>query len=604
MVVKSLVTVYCCNGINLGRSRLRAFYCALLVVVGVFYHALAHAQTAKYSIVSSDDSLRSEVKKNVALYLEDFSSFNRDNLSYWKTQLHRQVSQALQALGYYNSKIKLTIDDSANTPTITVDIAMGYPVVINHSQYLVTGSGASFEPFIKQRNSYPLVVGSKLDHGSYQTTKSAMMDIARAYGFFDAKWTKHQIKVDIKSQTAAIDLVFDTGERFHFGEIIIDGDHASNDIVRAMASFKRGDAYTSATVANYNISLNQSRYFTSVQAIPALPNGLDKSIDIKVSTVHRPRNIVEVSAGVTSELGERGRLKWVKPWINRYGHSLESEIKLNQQEQSVTNNYKVPHGDPNLDYTNYVLGWRHTSNFNETNNRYRKYSLQWQRHQQINEDWKRILLLKYEREKDNTQTQTRTHLIPGVSYIRERREGGITPYWGDRQFISVEVSDKAWGSQSSFYKLSLRSNWLRRFNDTHQILLKIDAGYLSANNINEVPISMRYFAGGDNNLRAYKFNSVSPLDDDDKARGGLTQLLSTIEYSYPIKDQWRLALFHDWGSIGDKFFDDKYSDAGIGIRWETPVGLVRLDFAKGLQGSDIERFDRPFNISFAIGLDL
>lgn len=583
---------------------MRVFYCAFFVGLGLLFHTIAHAQTVKYNIISSDDSLRSEVKKNVALYLEDFSSPNRDNLAYWKKQLHRQVNQALQALGYYNSKINLSFDKNSNSPTITVDIAMGYPVVITHSNYRVSGSGASFEPFVAQRNSYPLVVGSKLDHGSYQTTKSSMMDIARAYGFFDAKWIKHSVKVDIKSQTALIDLVFDTGERYHFGAIVIEGNHASNDIVRAMASFKQGDAYTSAAIANYNISLNQSRYFTSVQAIPALPNGLDKSIDIKVTAMHRPRNIVEVSAGVTSELGERGRLKWVKPWINRYGHNLESEIKLNQQEQSVTNNYKVPHGDPNLDYTNYVLGWRHTSNFNDTNNRYRKYSLQWQRHQQINEDWKRILLLKYEREKDNTQTQTRTHLIPGISYIRERREGGITPHWGDRQFVSVEVSDKAWGSQSSFYKLSLRSNWLRQYNETHQLLLKVEAGYINADEISEVPISMRYFAGGDNNLRAYKFNSVSPLDSDDKARGALTQLLSTIEYSYPIKEKWRLAVFHDAGTIGDKFFEENYSDAGIGVRWETPVGLVRLDFAKGLQGSDIKRFDRPFNISFAIGLDL
>lgn len=558
----------------------------------------------QYHITSQDDSLRDEVKKNVMLYLDDFSTPDTDNLAYWKKLVKRQVNQALQALGYYNSNITVSIDNSATTPQVTIDIAMGYPIVIRQSHYQVTGTGQSFKPFVTQRNSYPLVVGSKLDHGSYQTAKNAMMDIARAYGFFDAKWMKHEIAVDLQTQSAAIQLTFDTGSRYTFGKISIAKEHASNDIIHAMAPFREGDDFTSDAIANYNISLNQSRYFTSVQAIPALPNPLTKQININVTAVNRPRNIVEVSAGFTSNLGERGRLKWVKPWINRYGHSLESELALNKQEQSVTNNYKVPHGDPNLDYTNYVLGWRHTNNFNDTNNRYRKYSLQWQRHQQINEDWKRILLLKYEREKDNTQSATRTHLIPGFSYIRERRIGGITPNWGDRQFVQVEVSDKAWGSQSSFYKLSMRSNWLRQFNETHQILLKLDVGYISANDINQVPISMRFFAGGDNNLRAYDFNSISPLDSDNKSRGALTQLLGTIEYSYPVKDKWRFAIFHDVGTVGDKFLKDKYSDAGIGIRWETPVGLIRLDFAKGLQSSDIKRFDKPFNISFAIGLDL
>ncbi|MGB0899207.1 MAG: autotransporter assembly complex protein TamA [Psychrobium sp.] len=557
-----------------------------------------------YQITSQDGSLRDEVKKNVMLYLDDFSTPDTDNLAYWEKLVKRHVNQALQALGYYSSKVVLSFNNSGAKPQVTIDIAMGYPIVILKSQYQVVGAGKSFPPFMAQRNSYPLVVGSKLDHGSYQTVKTAMMDIARVYGFFDAKWVKHEIAVDLETQSATIQLIFDTGSRYTFGKISIAKEHASNDIIYAMAPFKEGENFTSTAITNYNIALNQSRYFTSVQAIPELPDTLQKQINIIVTAVNRPRNVVEISAGFTSELGERGRLKWVKPWINRYGHSLESEIKLNKQEQSVTNNYKVPHGDPNLDYTNYVLGWRHTSNFNDTSNRYRKYSLQWQRHQQINEDWKRILLLKYEREKDNTQTVTRTHLIPGFSYVRERRIGGITPNWGDRQFVQVEVSDKAWGSQSSFYKLSMRSNWLRQFNETHQVLLKLDAGYISANDINQVPISMRFFAGGDNNLRAYDFNSISPLDDNNKSRGALTQLLGTIEYSYPVTDKWRLAIFHDVGTIGDKFFKDKYSDAGIGIRWETPVGLIRLDFAKGLKSSDISRFDKPFNISFAIGLDL
>lgn len=561
----------------------------------------AHAITT-YHVDSTDQSLRPEVKKNIELYLADFTHPNLDNIAYWKKQLNAQAQQALQALGYYSSTIKIVIDNDKNN--VTLDIAMGYPVVITKSTFSIIGPGKNFKPLIDQRNAYPLVVGSKLDHGSYGHVKSVMSDLALANGFFDAKWQSHQITVDPDTQTAQINLVFDTGVRYQFSTINIKKQHASNTLVRAMAPFKSGEYFTNEKISLYNVALNKSRYFTSVQAIPASPNKIEKNIDINVTVINRPRNIVEVSGGFTTDLGERGRLKWVKPWLNRYGHSLESEIKLNKQEQTITNNYKVPHGDPNEDYTNYILGWQHTNNDNNTSNRYKKYSLQWQRHQAISEEWKRILLLKYEREEDDVQADIRNHLIPGVSYIRQRREGGITPYWGDRQYISFEISDKAWGSQSSFYKLSLRSNWLRQINETHQFLLKLEAGYISAKNITQVPISMRYFGGGDNNLRAYDFKSISPLNDQNEARGALTQLLSSIEYSYPVADKWRFAVFHDAGSIGDKFFESQYSDAGVGVRWETPVGLIRLDFAKGLKSSDIEAFDKPFKLSFAIGLDL
>jgi translocation and assembly module TamA len=576
-----------------------------MVICVLFTLLISEAKAnVKYIINSSDESLRSEVKNNLQLYLEDFEPPALDNIGYWKKQLVKQAESSLQALGYYNSNITVTVDRQDNESKVYLDVLMGYPVVIKTSNFEVVGQGASNKLFIAQRNNYSLVVGSKFDHGSYQRTKSAMTDIALTYGFFDAHWQTHKVVIDALTQTAQIALVFDTGLRYKFGKINIKGEHASNNIVRTMAPFDHGDFFDNDQISHYNIALNKSRYFTNVQAIPAKANKQSRQVDINVSVIQRPKNIVEVSAGITSDLGERGRLKWVKPWLNRHGHSLTSEIRLNRQEQEITNNYKVPHGDPNDDYTNYVLGWNHTNNNANTNRQFKKYTLQWQRHQVINEYWKRILLLKYDREDDANETNIRNLIIPGVSYTRSRRHGGITPYWGDRQFVSFEASNKIWGSTSEFYKLTMRSNWLRQINETHQVLLKFEVGYLSASSINDVPTSMRYFGGGDNNLRAYEFKTVSPLDEDNQARGALTQLLGTVEYSYPVVDKWRLAVFYDVGYLGDTFFEKKYVDAGLGVRWETPVGLIRLDFAKGLIGSKTQDFNRPFNISLAIGLDL
>lgn len=577
-----------------------------LIIIFLLFSLLTSYASAsdKYTITSSDDSLRDEVKKNLQLYLLDFESPTPDNIDYWTKQLIKHAEKSLQALGYYNSNIAVEVEVYDDDYDISLDVLMGYPVIISRSNFELIGQGASHHKFIAQRNNYPLVVGSKFDHGSYQRTKSAMTDIALTYGFFDAHWQAHTVVIDSITQTAQISLVFNTGLRYKFGKINIKPEHASNHIVRAMAPFVKGDFFENEKISLYNIALNKSRYFTSVQAIPAKADNKFHRVDINVTVINRPRNIVEISAGITSDLGPRGRLKWVKPWLNRHGHSLTSEMKLNSLEQSITNDYKVPHGDPNDDYTNYVLGWNHTNTKGNTNRQYKKYTLQWQRHQVINDDWKRILLLKYEREDDDNDAQLRNLIIPGISYTRSRRYGGITPYWGDRQFVSLEASNKVWGSTSDFYKLTMRSHWLRQINESHQLLLKFETGYLSASSINDVPTSMRYFGGGDNNLRAYDFKTVSPLDDKGLARGALTQLMGTIEYSYPVFDTWRLAAFYDVGYLGDTFFETKYADAGFGVRWETPVGLVRLDFAKGLNGNDFKDFNRPFKISFAIGLDL
>lgn len=558
--------------------------------------------STRYSITSSDQSLRSEVKENLKLYLDDFEPLTDNNISYWKRKLIKQANKSLQALGYYNSKLTVSVKSDNENHQVTVDVLMGQPVVITQSEFIIVGNGQTNPMLLKQKGFYSLIIGSKFDHGTYEKTKSDMLQTAHAYGYLDAQWQTHHVIVDLETQTVQISLTFDTGQRYTFGDITIKEQHESNNLVLKMAPFKTGDFFEHEKISLYNIALNTSQYFTSAQAIPEKSNASEYQVNVIVSVINRPNNIIELSGGFSTDLGERASLTWTMPWLNQYGHSLTNEAVINRQEQSITSSYKVPHGNPNEDFTNYIIGWTHSDN--TTNNEYNKYSLQWQRHQAINEDWKRVLLLKFEREDDEDEDNLLNLVIPGISYTRSRRQGGITPYWGDRQFVSLEVSNEAWASTSNFYKISMRSNWLRQFNHTHQFLLKAQVGYINADSIDEVPSSMRFFGGGDNNLRAYDFKSVSPLNSDGDPEGALTQALMTLEYSYPIIDKWRIATFYDVGYIGHKFFDTKYTDAGIGLRWETPVGLVRFDLAQGLNDSDIESFNRPFNFSLAIGLDL
>jgi len=572
----------------------------LFLFICLYFFTNEALASTRYSIVSTDDSLRSEAKDNLKLYLDEFEPLTDDNISYWKRKLIKHANTSLQALGYYNNEINVSVESNNKKNRVIVDVLLGAPIIIDQSNFVLIGHGQADPLLLKQQRLYSLVVGSKFNHGTYKTTKSDMLKTALAYGYLDAQWTTNNVVVDLATQTAQISLIFDTGQRYTFGKVTINKKHESNNLVLKMAPFKTGDFFEREKISLYNIALNASEYFTSAHAIPEKSTTSAFQVDVLISVTNRPNNIVELSAGFSTDLGERGSLTWTKPWLNQYGHSLTTEIVVNTQEQSITSYYKTPHGNPNDDFTNYVIGLTHSDVTN--NNEYNKYSLQWQRHQAIDEYWDRVLLLKFEREEDDDNLLNL--VIPGISYTRSRRLGGITPYWGDRQFISIEASNKTWGSTSEFYKISLRSNWLRQVNNTHQLLLKTEIGYINADIIDDVPTSMRFFGGGDNNLRAYDFKSVSPLDSDGDPEGALTQTLLTIEYSYPIIDKWRIALFYDVGYIGHTFFDTQYADAGLGLRWETPVGPIRFDFAQGLNDSDIERFDRPFNFSFAIGLDL
>jgi translocation and assembly module TamA len=263
----------------------------------------------------------------------------------------------------------------------------------------------------------------------------------------------------------------------------------------------------------------------------------------------------------------------------------------------------MPLEDPIDNYATATIGWQ---NVDKNDTLSTKYAFQIQRHQLLDSRWKRGIFIRFERE-DATQgdqlLQT-TNIIPGVSYARTRIKGGLSPYWGDKQIMSLEFGHQGWGSDANLIKFKLRSKWLRSYQIKHQFIASADLGAIAAKSIEEVPVSMRLFAGGDENLRAYKFDSISPTEDGELT-GGLYQANLSLEYSYLIAEKWRLATFVDTGTTTNDFSESLKTDIGFGVSWLTPVGPIKVDFAFGLTRDLINPdYDKPFRISFSIGPSL
>jgi translocation and assembly module TamA len=97
---------------------------------------------------------------------------------------------------------------------------------------------------------------------------------------------------------------------------------------------------------------------------------------------------------------------------------------------------------------------------------------------------------------------------------------------------------------------------------------------------------VRFFAGGDNSIRGYQFRSLGPIDMDGDVIGGNRLLVGSVEYEHPVKPRWSVATFYD---VGNAFRDSDFhavAGAGIGARWQSPLGPIRLDLAKPLDGPD------------------
>jgi outer membrane protein insertion porin family len=106
-------------------------------------------------------------------------------------------------------------------------------------------------------------------------------------------------------------------------------------------------------------------------------------------------------------------------------------------------------------------------------------------------------------------------------------------------------------------------------------------------NGDRVRIYDRLFLGGSNDLRGFDFRDVSPKDINGEPLGGLTKAAFTVEYTLPIIEKARFAVFYDTGFVNADSWDfgtsHVVSDVGIGLRLDLPIGPLRIDYGIPLQ---------------------
>ena len=136
-------------------------------------------------------------------------------------------------------------------------------------------------------------------------------------------------------------------------------------------------------------------------------------------------------------------------------------------------------------------------------------------------------------------------------------------------------------------------------NENHQFVGRADTSYIFTDDFNKVPYNLRFFTGGDQSLRGFDYKSLSPEENGFKI-GGQALGVGSLEYNYQFKDGWRAAIFSDFGNAYDKQFSNptEYS-MGVGIRWRSPIGPIRLDVASGISNDN-----NPIRLHFFIGSQL
>ena len=168
------------------------------------------------------------------------------------------------------------------------------------------------------------------------------------------------------------------------------------------------------------------------------------------------------------------------------------------------------------------------------------------------------------------------------SVVFDSRDNPLLSRRGQRITFSPFVAGGFLGGDTQIYGLDLEG--YQYFHLPWDTILLINGEIATVNqwgNGSEVPIFERLFLGGSNNLRGFPFREVGPQQNGEPI-GGQSMARSTIEWTFPIIEKARGAVFYDTGFVNTSAwsfgFNHMASDVGIGLRLDLPIGPLRLDY--------------------------
>ncbi|HFD4277656.1 TPA: autotransporter assembly complex family protein [Vibrio parahaemolyticus] len=566
---------------------------ALPIIVGL----LVVSQSAYADVSLKLKGIDGALEDNVKAYLSSIPEKDYSTSLRFQARLDQSITEALNALGYYHAKISYSI--SEGNDELIVNIHKGLPVKIKVMDVVISGEAKEDEEFANLIAKSPLKVGRMLNQGEYDSLKSGIRNLALQRGYFNGDFKLNKLEVIPELNEANVRLHYDSGIRYHFGPVEITGSQIWENRVESMRPFEIGEPYLVSDVGEYNQNLSNTDWFSSVFVEPDLSKLEDgRELPIKVSLAPAAKNQIETGIGYSTDTGVRGTLKWKKPWVSARGHSFNTALSLSKPEQTITAGYKIPLDDVLREYYQLQFGLKHLDNRDTES---LESNLAVERHWLTDGGWHKTVYVRhlYENFSQGLQDDGVQFVLPGATFSRTRVRGGSMPMWGDKQSVTVEYGDPALLSETRVLRLLGRSSWIRGIGENHRGLFRLEGGANITEEFEKLSPSLRFFAGGDNNIRGYGYESISPVDESGALTGAKYILSSTLEYQYRVYGNWWAATFYD---IGDAFNDtpEWKSGAGVGIRWASPVGPVSFDFAWGLD----EKPNNEFRIHFSLGPEL
>jgi translocation and assembly module TamA len=608
----------------------------------------------EFEVIGVEEALRENIiNHNDGFRLGPSEELTSAELDEVTVQAEIRAREALRPFGYYKPGIRSRhYRRAGGTPVVELKVDAGPAVLIEDIDFDVAGPGANQLELRRWKSAFPLTSGQRLNQVTWQEQKQEGLEIARAGGYLGAEYTEHRLALDLERNRADVTLHMATGDRYVMGEIAYSDHVLQPGIVEDIPRFEPGDPYSAQLMDDFRLDLWRSGYFTQVDVIAVPdPDSNPPQVDLRVELATETRSRYQGSLGYGTDTGVRVQANWSRHPMSSRGDRVDIAAgwqELNS-EFAIRGTYRKPLryrvreywvADAKISFENQDLELKRSDEdedfitiANGTVN---------QRH--IKGGWLKLFNAR--------AGQKQLSLQPFVQYLNsERRYDPIdpdspgTPLESDPEFndllrgvdntlsVGFDVGivaivgqgfetrgyhDQAWifasdtslGSDVDFLQayFSTRRSWLR--GERWKYLVRAEIGYTDAEvddfildaegeplelSVTQLPNFYRFKAGGSASVRGYNYEQLS-----NNNVGSNNIVTASAEIEYKLTNKWSAAVFADIGNAFNDWSDaDLKLGVGVGVRWYSIAGPIRLDIA---QARDFT--DRPWRVHLTIGTPL
>ena len=524
----------------------------------------------------------------------------------WKIQglfdkADKEIDQALRALGYYHASVnKKSLAFKDGCWKAVFNINPGKRVFVSDVAIVINGDAHEDRYFSRLLKTLPLKNGSPVNHGHYESMKSKIESLALERGYLQGQFTEHKLLINKQDNSAQIRLVFDAGKRRVFDEVVVEQDILDPELVKKYVSIKSGAFYNSEQVVNTHNALSKSGYFDTIDIRPDIENKGQQRVPVTIKLTPKPKHHFGFGAGYDTDIGPLLNAAYTNRRINRRGHFLGANLDIAPVLSTADVEYTIPLADPVNESFSFGGGFKHedTDSFKSTSG-----TLSARLKHAFDSGWKQALFVDYSYEQFDTGTESgRTLLlVPGGNWLQSVSNNSMRPSKGHRLEFEVKGSYKNPLSDVSFIQGYLSAVWvhsigMRTSPLRGKFIGRAEQGATLVDQFDKLPTTYRYYAGGINSIRGYAYKELGPKDSLGNSIGGRFLTVLSAEYEQALFDNWGVAAFVDMGNAYNFNHIEINTGVGLGLRWYSPIGPVRVDFALPLNDSD-----SSFQIHFAAG---